>query len=83
MIAHLFESAQSKGMGLRMRAWMLATMVGHQIGASPDGHDWLRIARLDRSLAAMTVNSAIHSALPSVVGKVGKEINARSERRRL
>lgn len=65
MIAHVFRPRPFDSLGLKMRAWMLATIVGQQIGASPAGDGWSYIARLDRSHAARLVNAAIYSALPS------------------
>lgn len=63
MLAQAFPAPHSSGMGLRLRAWYLATVVGHQVGASPG---WPHIARLSRPHAARIVNRAIHTALSSI-----------------
>ncbi|HEX7378726.1 MAG TPA: hypothetical protein VF278_16515 [Pirellulales bacterium] len=63
MLAHVFPAPQSNAIGLRMRAWCPATVVGHQVGASLG---WPHIARLSRPHAARVVNRAIHAALPCI-----------------
>lgn len=67
MICHIFPPPPFDLLGVKLRAWDLATRVGASIVSLTGGDTWSDLARMDRSIAAHAVNRAISAALPSVI----------------
>lgn len=67
MICHIFPPPPFDLLGLKLRAWDLASRVGTNIVSLTGGDTWPELARMDRIVAAHAVNRAILAVLPSAI----------------